>query len=281
MPTFYKFLRSLWPFIAPVLGVISFAALVDFNIGDIAVAYSVVVPRLLTLNVLYVVLIALFAFFTYVEFRHKNTPLTVVSNDISLTLETPSGNRAKLVRTQRIRANRDDVTGYHRIIRTDGRIQKSQIICNINHCTDEEQSCHFDGDEKRWEFIHRFREIPRKLYMLGLNTVTRTEQITLHDAFIKDEEFLDLEIPAQYPHRNMTLRIYFHPDRPVSFDKCKAICITQNGILDINLNPIPPAGGSAEGVQLNIKGKPCDRFRITWTYPLLLQPQTAPPKGSN
>ena len=103
MRTSYKFLRSLWPYVGPVLGVISLVALLDVTIEDIVVLYKWSAPRLLTLNLFLIFLIALFSFFSYVEFRHRNIPLTVISNEISLTLTSVSGDEATLVRIQKIR----------------------------------------------------------------------------------------------------------------------------------------------------------------------------------
>lgn len=267
MRTSYKFLRSLWPFVGPVFGIISLGFLVDFSIGDVVLLYKFLSPHILTLKPFLILLTGLFVFFSYVEFRHKNTPLTVLHTDIALTLETPNGDRARLVRTQKIRVNRDGVTGYHRVLKTNGRILKENIQCHINHCPENQQNCHFDGDEQQWDFTHRFPEIPRKLYMLGLNTVTRTEDVLILGGFTNNEEFYDMAIPNRYLHRTMTVRIFFHPERAPNFNQCKAICISQNGIVDVDLDPVPEVAGAAGGVKLDISGNPGDRFRISWEYP--------------
>lgn len=270
----YKLIRLAWPYIGPVLGLLTLAWALDVGIARIKGWAPIILAYVFSVRPLWLILAVLFFYFTYVNIRHRRVPLTVVSTDIKLTLNSPTGDRATLTRTQRIRANREDVTGYHRVLGVEpGEIPKESIRFNIDHCTTEKQSIHFEGNPRRWELIHRFDPIPRKLYCLGLNTVTRTETVVEVNAYTADEESYTMIIPEHYAHKRITLEISFHPGRACEFKNCEAMRSNNNGIVRMPLDDIP-----STGVRLRIRNPSSgERFKITWKYPPLATPPTPAP----
>lgn len=262
----YKLIRLAWPYIGPLLGLLTLAWALDLGIAQIKGWTQIILASIFSVRPLWLMLALLFFYFTYANIRHRRIPLTVISTDMKLTLNSPTGDRATLIRTQRIRANREDVVGYHRVLGVEpGEIPKESIKFHIDHCPTEKQSIHFEGNPRRWELIHRFDPIPRKLYCLGLNTVTRTETVIELNAYTGDEESYTVLIPERYVHRRISVEIEFHRDRLCEFKSCEAVRINNNGIVRMPLDDIPPAG-----VRLRIKNPSSgERFKITWKYPSL------------
>jgi hypothetical protein len=263
----YGLISRVWPFVGPILGLGTAAYALDLGIDELKRLALFISPYVLNTRRLWLILAILFLYFAYVEFRHRHNPLAVLSLDLELRLDKPDGSRATLMRTQRIRAYHDNVTGFHRMVTADspGKIPRDQIRFDISHETDEKKKerPYFQGDETRWEFIHRFSPIPRNPLVLGLNTVERTETIVFVDSYMRPEEHLTLIIPEYYPHKRVSITILFHPERVCRLEDCEALRIHANGVTKIPLRDVPP-----NGVRLTVRNPIAgERFKITWKYP--------------
>ena len=111
------------------------------------------------------------------------------------------------------------------------------------------------------ELMHRFDAIPRKFWVLGTNTVTRTERLLCIDAFRGSTESYEVAIPHHYRHRKLKIAIEHHPDRQFKLADCRAIRISAHGVTD--LQPMHEANGCSISVK-NVAGG--ERFRIYWTF---------------
>ena len=269
----YKLITILWPYVGPILGLWTIALAVDAGFEKLEKFATLASHYILVPRRLWLVLAVLFFYFAYVEIRHRRTPLVVLSTDMTLTLETVSGDRATLHRVQRIRAYQHNVTGLYRWFGVDqpGRIPKDKIECNISHDPDKKEPPYFEGNEQGWQFIHRFPPIPRDLLRLGLNTIERTEAIVLLDAYTKPQEFFTLIISEHYQHKRVSVTVRFHPMRTCRLEDCEALRIHANGITKMALRHL-----AANEVRLDIKNPIAgERFKIIWTYPPLPLPQPA------
>lgn len=269
----YRLITTVWPYVGPILGLWTLALALDVGLEKLTKFAAFTAPYILVPRRLWLVLAVLFLYFAYVEIRHRRTPLVVLSTDMTLTLETISGDRATLHRVQRIRAYQDNVTGFYRVVGVDppGRIPKDKIECNISHDTDKREQPHFQGNEQHWEFIHRFSPIPRDLLRLGLNTVERTEALLLVDAYTKPQESFTLIISEHYRHKRVSVTVRFHSMRVCKLEDCEALRIHANGITKLALRHL--AGNE---VRLDIRNPIAgERYRIIWTYPPLPLPQPA------
>ena len=269
--TYLRRARMAWYYIVPIVGGVSLLRSLGIGIDDVIGFLGYLVPKLLSVNSVFFTLGAVLLYFVYVHFRHRYTPLTVIHSKIVLELNRPDGRRATLRRIQRIRANHDNVTGYFAEFTAfpSGQIPKSEIVCHIDHCPPAKQTIEFDGDEKaqnNWTVIHRFTEIPRKLYMLGLNTVTREDSIVYIDAFTRDKEDFQVTIPERYPHKTIEFCVYFHPRRIPDIRDCHAVRIRAVGIEDLDLQPVLQTPDGGRGIKLVVKGQPGDRYRISWQH---------------
>jgi hypothetical protein len=270
MRQFYKFLRLSFQYGAGIpLAFWALALAFDVGLAKIKIFVLLIAPYVLTLPTLFIGLAALLFWFTYVEIRHRHTPLTVVSGEVTLTLATPKGDDATLTRKQRIRANREDVTGYQRNFAVDppGQIPFKEIAFDIGHCDAKDQRKVVIAqapDLSRWELMHSFDvPIPRNLFMLGLNTVERTETIVQRNAYTRDEESFEMRIPDHYRVKRFNISVHFHPERVCQITDCQAFVISANGVIKLLLNHIPP-----HGIMLKIRRpSPGERYRIIWKYP--------------
>jgi hypothetical protein len=176
----------------------------EIQVGDVLMAAGAVLPYITGAKIGWFLLSA---FFAYVEIRHRHIPLTAVSTDIELMLESPSGDRATITRTQKLRANHENVTGFIRKIVSTGTVPKDQVEFSISHCAANRQKKEFDGTPSKWEVIHRFDPIPRNLLLLGMNTVKRTESVRIYDGFCSADESYEIEVPAMYRHDRIQMMI--------------------------------------------------------------------------
>ena len=275
---FLRFLRSPFErYLSPILGVVSLSQIFDVTWGEFGNFFVSITPFILSGKPFYLVLSILFFFFFYTNFRHRHTPLTIVDTDIVLTLETPTGDRATLERTQRIRANRYEVTGYSRVIKVDkGQIPEDTYKCEISHCPHNKQSHRLFGDPKSWFIVHRFDEIPRSWVKFGTSTVIRKERLIILNEYTNDEEYYEFGVPLDYPTKIVTVKIYFHEDRIPEIKDCKAIGIRTGAVTDVDLQNILPSGETSAGIRMHVKAQPGDRYRISWKFPPLNAPQRTP-----
>jgi hypothetical protein len=205
-------------------------------------------------------------FFAYVEIRHRGIPLTAVETDITIVLETPRGDRATVTRTQRLRANHENVTGYSRTVQSTGVIPSNSIEFNVDHCSRTKQKLEIDGSPQSWEVIHRFDPIPRNLLKLGRNTVTRTEKFVVNDGFVEAEESYEMLVPPRYRHDRIRITVFFHPDNACDIEDCEALLISENGVVEVNLTRPPNwVVTGRPGVQPTVaRPRGGDRYRVKW-----------------
>ena len=270
MQTAYRFLRQIWPYIGPVIGLLALGRVFDVQLGDaILGTFTAVRPYLTGAKIGWFLLGTLSLFFSYVEIRHRGVPLTATETDVTVLLQNPSGNLATVTRTQRLRANHENVTGYTRMLSSTGTVPRESIEFNVDHCNGAKQKLEIDGAPQKWEVIHRFDAIPRNLFKLGLNTVRRTESYRIIDGFCSSEESYEMLIPKQYRHERITMTIYFHPDNACDIKDCEALWISDNGIVELNLTrPDGHMASGRPGIQLKVsKPRGGDRYRIKWKNP--------------
>ena len=268
MSAFVRYLGIILGYLAPILGVFTLSQLFDVTLDNIKNSYPFILQYILSTKPIWLFITAICFFFFYVRLRHRNMPITFIDTEITLKIESASGDRAVLERKQTLRANHYGITGIQRNLSVDkGTIPERGYECSIDHCSIYEESFELTGNPKSWVILHRFKEIPKKLHRLGQNTVIRTERAVLEDVFINDDEFYEMVIPVKFPHYNITINIYFHPDRPTAPEQCRAICITNSGITDISFTPV--RDGTAIGIRARIKGRPGERYRFSWTFPPL------------
>lgn len=261
----YAFLRRVWPYVGPILGLWGLGKSINYSLADVWTAGEITAPHLLNLRIPYLLLAAVCLFFAYFQFRHRHTPITVLSTDVIVYMESETGDRVKVHRTQRLRPNREDVTGYKGVfwVAPPGKIPKSSIRCHINHCSATSQGIITEGNENRWEIIHHFPPIP---WWLGFKAVTRTDQAEELDAFTNPTESYSFAVPEAYRHRQITITIFFHPNRICTIDSCRAVHLTSNGMVDLHLTDIFENGHN--GVRLTVgRAAPGDTYKIFWTYP--------------
>lgn len=271
----YQRFSLFWRTIGPLFGLYTLANFLDLSIHTIQTTLIPLIPPMTLGNIFWFFVTVFVFFFTYVEYRHKNIPLTILNTSINLELLSSNGDHAIMTRSQVIRANQENITGFHRTMRVDSpeQIPHQDITCYIDHCDASEQSIVFkssQNDGSSVELTHRFKQpIPRYLSRLGLNTVTRSEKVTIKNAYTKKEEYFTLFIPAEpphYRHKKITLRILFHPNRLCGLENCQAVRISHNGVIDQSLKPVFLE--NKHGVELEVKKPlPGDRYRITWRYP--------------
>lgn len=258
MQTFYKVLRTAWPYVGPILGLYALITGFGLTLPELG---QIIRDKFLHLDLLWFV-VASFLFFTaYTEIRHRGIPLTAINTDIEVVYEDPLGKRVHVSRTQELRANREDVTGYLRVIWCEGALPTESVECSVSHADPKQQSVQFDKGRKGTEVIHRFPAIPRDLFRLGTNTVTRTERTLFVDAFTGEEESYEVGIPLHYHHRKLTVSVIFHPSRNCAVNSCKAIRISAHGVSDLPLTHV----SGRHGVRFEAKGiKGGERFRLMW-----------------
>jgi hypothetical protein len=280
MQTTYKVLRTGWPYVGPILGLYALITGLGFTIPEL---WLFIQHSVLRFNVLWLLLAGFLFFTAYTEIRHKGIPLTAVNTEIEVVYEDPLGKRVQVTRTQELRANREDVTGYLRLAWCDGSLPVELAECSISHATAKDQWMEFDKNQKGTEVIHRFPAIPRDLFRLGTNTVTRTERTIYLDAFPAEEETYEVEIPLHYHHRKLSVALVFHPSRTCAVKNCKAIRINAHGVTDL---PLTHVRGGKSGVRFDVKGiTGGERFRLIWTLPPANPPEpirvNAGPKSDN
>lgn len=266
----YYFVRRHWPKIGPFVTLFSLSSFFQLRLEDVVTATQTVGPYVLQARVSWLLVAAVSTYFWYVEIRHRNTPLTVLHTDIEFFHETPSGSRVRRVATQRVRANHEDVTGYHRrIIAPDGgSIPQSGYVTSIDHCGSDKQEVLWSGTESNWEIIHTFDPIPARIRWLGTNHVVRRESTLFVDAFLKEEERFTIALPSRYRHKRLTVTVYFHPARPCNLADFKALRITQNGVSRVDFVQIPPERyDQGVGIRIDIrKPREGDEFQLRWKY---------------
>ena len=270
MRDLYRLMRTVWPYVGSVLGIVGLAY--AFDVRTVEFAQLLRLFSEATERPLFLVLALLAFYFTWVEIRHRNIPLTVTRRDIELRLKTPSGDEAILSREQHVRANHENVTGYLRDVSGDGLVLAEQIECQSDHCTTAKQNIFvLEKTPSRVVFMHRFSEpLPRKLHMLGLNTTKRTETITQLNAYTKPSEHFTVFVPDHYRAKRITISIFFHRDRACRLEDCSAMRVRADGITELRLDRINDDGNGA-GIRLNIrKPVPREEYRILWKYPLVM-----------
>src|SRR5262245_190436 len=122
----YRFLRTYWPYIGPVLGVLSFTQAFRIRLNEIWAASAWFI---LNTNVWWLLGGTLSFFLTYTSIRHRGVPLTAIDTEIRLLFEDSACHHVRVIRTQKLRANREDVTGYVRQLWSDGTIDQSNFEC--------------------------------------------------------------------------------------------------------------------------------------------------------
>lgn len=261
MQTFYKALRTLWPYVGCLLGVYTLVTGLGFTLPELGAAAK---EYILRVNVLLLVLAALFFFTAYTEIRHRGIPLTAMDTQIEVVYDDPLGRSVTVSRKQKLRANREDVTGYIRKQWCDGKLPKESVECSISHAEQATQSIHFDQGPHGVEVIHRFPAIPRDFFRLGTNTVTREDRTTYTDSFTAEEESYEVEIPPHYRHHKLAVSVIFHPSRTCAVKGCQAIRISAHGVSDIPLTLV----NGRPGVRFEAKGlSGGERFRVMWKLP--------------
>ena len=283
----YRAWRWAWQYLGPVFGLFSVSRVVDLTFQDAAVAGAAIAYLLMSQKVIWVVLAAAAFFFSLVEWLHKNTPLTIASTHMELFIESPDGRDARVVRTQEIRPNREDVTGYQAKFWADpavdnASIPEDSIKMHVDHCLPNEQDHMIvSGTEKRWEVIHRFKPIPMPFYKLGLNKVRRVERYRFLNSYSGEVEWYDALVLNMYRYKKLQLTVYFHNTNPCPIEKCKGYWIARHGVVELNVGQIVGENGRL-GVRLTID-RPVrgDTYRILWQnetpqVKLSIVPATAP-----
>lgn len=264
-------LQDFWdsykPLLFTVLSVYTFLEFVDFGTSDIVVIASFIGPFLTIDRIPFLVISLLFLYFAITTWRHRNTPLTVISTNIKLYYDEPDGSVVRLTSDRLIRANHRRVTAYYAGLKPGGgRIPESRmrwwIESNDYHPSEDIK---YVGDEtKGWEIIHGFNPpIPRKWYYLNLNKVKRCGEAIFLDCFTKKEEYYQISTLA-YPHRKITVEIFFHPNRKPR--NWKAQRFLANGVEDEHLEYVPPDENGRARLRLTIKKSRNARHRITWNF---------------
>lgn len=263
----YQFIRRNWGVVGPfvsILGLGWFFQLTPRQFLDFGEAAA---PYVLQARMGGLILATVSLYFTYVHLRHRNVPLTVLHTEIDFIHETATGSRVRRHVKQRIRANHDNVTGYHRHISAPrgGKIPQSEYIATVDHCGEERQSVLFDGTDSAWEIIHSFDAIPRKV--LGLHVIVREESALFVDAFLREEERFIIELPPRYRHRRLTVTVYFHQGRPCG--EFRVLLINANGVSKPDFRKVPPKPGTVTGPGFQIdltKPREGDRLQLRWRY---------------
>lgn len=262
----YKLIQVVWPYVGPPLGFLALLGGLRLGIADLPLK---AVQYVAHVNVGWLLFAGFCFFTTYTSFRHRGIPLTAVSTDIELVMESPSGDRVRVNRTERLRANRDDVTGYIKKMWSEGDINPSDVICSVDHCEADKQMKYAEVDARGLELIHRFPAIPRNILVLNTNTISRSETLVYTNAFTKDEESYEINMPPRYRHKRLKLTILFHRDRQCRLEDCKAIRINAHSVIDVPLAHVPATQGGS-GVRMTIRHvHEGDRYRIYWKYPLV------------
>lgn len=272
--TTYRFLRTLWPYIGPVIGAWSFTKGFGITFSEIWAAMAWFV---LNTNVWWLLGGGVCFFLTYTSFRHRGVPLTAVDTEVRLVFEDSTAHHVRIIRTQKLRANREDVTGYLRQLWSDGTIDQANFECGIDHATNTK--CEFDRNAKGVEILHRFPAIPRNPFTFFTNTVTRTERLLVVDGFPGDEESYQVEIPQHYRHHRLKISLQFDSSRRCALNNVRAIRIGAHGVID--LQPKHATDGVIEVSARKIRGG--ERFRVYWTLPPvgpLTPPTTVPATGT-
>lgn len=269
MQSFYRFLRIGWPYIGSLIGVYSLGKGLGVSVGQALVATGNFVAQT---NALWFALSLVCFFLVYTSLRHRGIPLTIVRTKVEVTFESADGRLARVTRTQKLRANREDVTGYFKQMWCDGKLRADSLECSISHCDQHHQSFQVEPSGTGWELVHTFDPIPQNVFLLNLNTVTRTERLVMEDAFLADEESYEIVIPQPYRHRHIELVINFHQDRPCLMTACRGTRISAHGVLQLPLLSEGPRG--VKIVASN--AYPGERFKIVWKWPrvTLADPQS-------
>jgi hypothetical protein len=267
----YRAWRWLWQYAGPIFGAIGVARLLDISFGDVWQAILAAAPFISGQKIFWAILAVLGVFFSAVEWMHRGSPLTVMSTHIELFMDSGDGLLAHLVRTQEIRANRDDVTAYQAKFWADPNIVESSIPAehismHADHCLPGEQSFELiEGSKRGWKAMHRFKAIPMHFYKLGLNTISRVERYRLVNCFGTGSEWYDAHMTL-YHHKKIRISVYFHPDNPCSAANCKGYWIARHGMVEMNLQVVSKDG--REGVSLLV-ARPVsgDTYRVMWKHP--------------
>lgn len=262
----YRLLRKVWPYVGSVVSVLALGRVFDLTVGDVLVWSEALLPFVTGAKIGWFLFAVASGFFAYVELRHRHVPLTLLETNTCVRIESPNGDRVKVIRQQKLRANHDNVTGYHRKIFTSGSMPLDELSFNIGHCKANKQKLEVDGTPQNWEVIHRFDPIPLNPFVLGLNTVQRTETIAIYDGFTSVDESYEIYIPSMYRHVKMTFKVQFHPECGCDAKDCEALWISALGVVELPLEVVPPASiGDGHAVMLNIKRpRAGDRYRIKW-----------------
>lgn len=267
MLKFYRFIREGWGYIGPFIGLWGLAGIFNYSLSDIWHKLIAVAPLIFSVNIVYLVIVIFAVYSTSLHILHRKVPITILSTHVDVFLESPRGDKARLCRTQTLRANREDVTGYQYSVwvTPPGKIPKNSIECSIDHCTPGDQEKYFDGNESRWQVLHSFPPLP---WHFGFKKIKRTDTFEMIDAYTKDEESFSFGRLDAYRHEQIIISIYFHPSRVCLVANCRAMRVNANGVVKLPLTQV--SDGGRLGVQLNTpKARPGDTFKITWKYPPL------------
>ena len=265
-------LKPVWhsfkPWLFLILTILTLSQAINLNFSHIQSLYLFLKPHLFTDRPLFLILSLLFLCSFVVHLRQRGIPLSIVSSDIKVFFETPTGDRVRVTREQKVRANHPGVTGYFRDVTVDkGSIPKNLINAHIDYLHEPQQHLHFEGTDRALSIAHLFDEpIPRHKWLpFNFKKVGYSDSLIMLDAFTDDKESFSVKI-ARYPHTKLTLTIFFHRDRPPDFPRCRALRINATGVTDEHLRRLPPGSDGREGIQLQIKRSRSDRFKIMWEY---------------
>src|SRR5712692_4884610 len=102
----YRFIRQSWAYIGPLVGLWGLSRALNYSLLDLWHGLIAILPLLLSLKIVYLFVFLFAVYLTYLQILYRKIPITILSTDVQLFLETAAGDEARLCRTQVLRANR-------------------------------------------------------------------------------------------------------------------------------------------------------------------------------
>ena len=229
----------------------------------------------------FLIILLLLMYHTWVNYRFKHSPISILSTDITLRFLTPDGSDVRVFRTQTLCANHPHVTAHYSAMtpKWGGKIEKASIDCQLTG-HNEKLTSTFDviGNETTgWELIQRFEPfIPYTPIFPFVPTAYLNENNRIFSKYVLKKTSgcnyindFNAESPEfnmralQYTHHKVKVTLLFADDGTPKANSIRAQLIHRNGIRDIT----PEKRAEPTNFVVRVSNLRNDRLHITWRWP--------------
>ena len=281
-----RLIRFLGPFlyIASILGLFGFSSVSELYTKLVSQDYSSLFTYFSFLfrdwRLPFFFLLLALLYRSWMHFRFRNTPLTVLTTHITLRFEKSDGSYVHVFREQTVRANQPNVKAYYTTMtpRWGGTIARSTIESGLSNETKKIfSSSDVTGHEATgWQLVQTFDPavpytpffpfIPRFLFKEN-NRYFQKYVLKRHSRCYYENDFIDpdpyFSLKAErYTHHEVEIILQFDVNAVPPAVAMKAQLIDRHGVSDVAVRPT--AKGNEYMIRvLNLRH---DELRISWKW---------------